>query len=444
MKCERARRYVLPFLDDELGHEPAQDLERHLAGCPACRRRVEGERALEARFRSSLGALDARHREAWERARDTALGVAKAPPPPGTKLVGVLAGVLLALAVFVIWMGTRPEATAPLARVAQPSSSASADGDGSEVAIPWSSEPSLETTTMKPITLLGAATAVSVVSAASTSLLLASGSTPPEPGPTSTAEGIDPQEGQRLDEQLEDLARRQVALEGSIAELRRLLETGRASSREPLVSQSEIERLVLQVLERREAPAPVAKDGAPDLALAAILRELSDPALDEAGKEAIWARVRASGQIDALVAAFERRAQANPYDSVAQSELGTAYLQKMLTTRGGPEAGRWGSQGGAALEHALELDETNWDARFTLARHYFYADMHGDSIRQFEVLVDQQEQGAPKPAFAQTYLWLGNLYINQGERVEAIRTWSDGLRLFPSDEALRARLKAFE
>ena len=451
MRCERARRYVLSFLDGELGHEPAQDLERHLAGCPACRRRLEGERTLEARFRSSLGTLDERHRKAWERARDAALGVRKARLPYGTKLGGAFAVVLLALAVFVHFSRLRrsaPETAAPPSRGALSSRAAIGGGDEPEQPISWSSESSKEsTTTMKPTTMLGAAAAVSVVSAASTSLFLASRSTPPEPSPTTVAaDGIGPHEDERLNEQLEDLARRQAALEGSIAELRRLLETGRTSSREPMVNEGEIERLVLQALERREAslPPPPAEGTAPDLALAAILRELSDPGLDEAEKERIWARVRESGQIDAVVAAFERRAQANPNDSVAHSELGTAYLQKMATVGGGLEAGRWGSRGGAALEHALELDESNWDARFTLARHYFYADMRGDSIRQFEALVDQQELDAPKPGFAQTYLWLGNLYLDQGDRAKAIRTWSDGQRLFPSDETLRERLKAFE
>ena len=145
-----------------------------------------------------------------------------------------------------------------------------------------------------------------------------------------------------------------------------------------------------------------------------------------------------------MVAEFERRAQATPFDSVAHTELGTAYLNKMLTTNGGPEAGKWGAKGGQAYLHALDLDETNWDARFALAQHDTNADMRGDALHNLEALVVQQAERTPVAKHAQSFLWLGNVLMDRGDPQAAMRAWRSGLALFPADESLQERLRAFE
>ena len=288
---------------------------------------------------------------------------------------------------------------------------------------------------MKPTTVLGSAVVFSIATAAATSLFLRAesrASSPPE---------------RTLDaSHLDELTRGQTELKEEVTELRRLLEArppaGPAEARVPVPDEGELERAVLRVLERQRAPA-----GAPagdQLIVAEKIRGLFDPNLDDAEKARIWEELREGGHVEAAVAEFERRAQAAPFDSMAQTELGWAYFQKMVTTGGGPEAGKWGIRGGDSLAHALELDETNWDARFSLALHLSYADMRGDSIRHLEVLLEQQPNRLAQSKHASAYLLLGNLYMDMGRTDAAKRIWSDGLRMFPNDEALRARLEAFE
>ena len=238
---------------------------------------------------------------------------------------------------------------------------------------------------MKPSTVLGAAVLLSVTSAALTSLLLAS-------GPRTEAREPALEAPTRLDE----LVRRQNALEASLDELRAALASpalpAGSSPRAPVMDDSAIERAVERILERRRRSSDEGKDEEDALAASTLLHQLFALDLDDAERARIWRELGEGGHIDAAVAEFERRAEAAPFDSLAQTELGWAYFQKMVTVGGGPEAGKWGAKGAGVLEHALELDDTNWDARFSLAQHLYYADMRGDAIRHLERL--QQENRA--------------------------------------------------
>ena len=62
-----------------------------------------------------------------------------------------------------------------------------------------------------------------------------------------------------------------------------------------------------------------------------------------------------------------------------------------------------------------------------------------EAISQFETLLGQQKSQSPQPQFAETYLWLGNLYAQSGKMDLAQQTWSDGLLLFPDDEDLQGK-----
>lgn len=106
-------------------------------------------------------------------------------------------------------------------------------------------------------------------------------------------------------------------------------------------------------------------------------------------------------------------------------------------------AGNLIGQANALLEEALQIDSTSWEARFTLAMHHYHTpEFLGrapDAIRHLEILLRQQGDGT-QPQFANTYLYLGDLYRREGREQDAIAIWRRGAALFPQHADLRARL----
>lgn len=101
------------------------------------------------------------------------------------------------------------------------------------------------------------------------------------------------------------------------------------------------------------------------------------------------------------------------------------------------------AQANGLLEEALQIDSTHWEARFTLAMHHFHTpEFLGrtpDAIRHLETLLRQQGDEA-QPHFANTYLYLGDLYRRTGREEEALAVWRRGAALFPENAELRAKL----
>jgi vitamin B12 transporter len=101
-------------------------------------------------------------------------------------------------------------------------------------------------------------------------------------------------------------------------------------------------------------------------------------------------------------------------------------------------------QANAMLEEALQIDSTHWEARFTLAMHHYhtpeFVGRTPDAIHHLEILVRQQGDAA-QPHFADTYLYLGDLYRRTGREADALEMWRRGAALFPDDAELRARVE---
>jgi tetratricopeptide (TPR) repeat protein len=129
-------------------------------------------------------------------------------------------------------------------------------------------------------------------------------------------------------------------------------------------------------------------------------------------------------------------------------ELSEAYVQKIFEAGGGPMAGVWATKSDKVLDEALELDPHHWEARFTKAVGLSFwpavFGKQGESIAQFETLITQQEAGPTKPQFANTYLLLGNLYLQSGKNDLAIATWQKGAGLFPDNTSLMTQLKTYQ
>ena len=96
------------------------------------------------------------------------------------------------------------------------------------------------------------------------------------------------------------------------------------------------------------------------------------------------------------------------------------------------------------LEAALNLDPSNWEARFIKAvgMSYWPANLNksGEVVEQFLKLIQQQEGQPKEPQFAQPYLWLGKEYEKAGQAEYAAQVWQRGAALFPDNKELQNKL----
>ncbi len=90
MNCQDVRRFLGPFLDDELDARTSYELGLHLNGCAACRERVEAERRLEGEISSAVR-RDETTQEMWERALG-GLAPRRSPRWPWAAAAAVLVG----------------------------------------------------------------------------------------------------------------------------------------------------------------------------------------------------------------------------------------------------------------------------------------------------------------------------------------------------------------
>lgn len=262
--------------------------------------------------------------------------------------------------------------------------------------------------------------------------------------PEGPAQASAPSEFTQLREQLQALEKRVDALQSS---------THLESSGGSRLSQSDVDAAVERALAARGAPAgpadaqssPRGAGQAPRLDAQSAFAQLSDPALNWDERRKKWSELSKAGVLDEVLALYEKQATENPNDPKAQTALGNAYLNKLFNSPQGPEAGVWGTKADKSFDRALALDDHNWEARFTkavsLSNWPAFLGRQPEAIEHFEILVGQQEQGAPRPEYAQTYMILGNMYFNSGEKAKAVSIWQQGLGFFPQNAELAQKLE---
>lgn len=183
--------------------------------------------------------------------------------------------------------------------------------------------------------------------------------------------------------------------------------------------------------------------GSIDAESAAIADRILSGQVDDDELETLWQKLRDEDRIDAVLAEIERQAELAPNNPDLQSELGKAYIQKLYDAGMGPMMAVWGEKADLAFDHALELDETHWEARFqkalALSNWPTFLGKQGESMRHFEILMEQQERGAPASHHAYTYFFLGNLHDQNGEHEQALALWKRGAMRFPRSEELRSK-----
>jgi len=194
--------------------------------------------------------------------------------------------------------------------------------------------------------------------------------------------------------------------------------------------------------------AKVAGAAPTDLESAAIADRIVTGQVKGDDLEALWQTLRKEKRIDGVVAEIERQAGLAPNNPDLQTELGKAYIQKLFDVGIGPMAGVWGQKADKAFDRALELDDTHWEARFekaiSLSNAPAFLGKQGESVHQFEILMNQQERTAPAPEQAWTYYFLGNMYDQMGDGDKARATWERGATRFPDNEQLRSKTEKAE
>ena len=173
--------------------------------------------------------------------------------------------------------------------------------------------------------------------------------------------------------------------------------------------------------------------------------DLADPSTSWDDRQAALKALKDADQLDKMIALMEQRAQASPADAEAHNQLGQAYLQKVFGADD-LEKGDWAGKADAAFDAALKANPEHWEARFAKAvslSHWPPVMGKGKvAIQHFEILREQQERsGRKNDEFAQTYLFLGNLYEQANKHEQALEVRRKGVQLFPDDTTLRDALR---
>jgi tetratricopeptide (TPR) repeat protein len=191
------------------------------------------------------------------------------------------------------------------------------------------------------------------------------------------------------------------------------------------------------------APPPGSQAG---IAFTSAIDTLVSPHSTYAEKQAAWKQLQDSGRLPDAAAALEQLMAGDPKNALYPAALGQAYLKMCATTTDVRSQAIWAMTADADFETALNLDPSNWDARYTktVAMSYWPASLNkGDEvIQQFTQLIAQQEQQAPQSQFAQTYEWLGKQYQKAGQLTQAQQVWQRGAALYPDNQSLQNLLAA--
>jgi tetratricopeptide (TPR) repeat protein len=167
---------------------------------------------------------------------------------------------------------------------------------------------------------------------------------------------------------------------------------------------------------------------------------------DDTNRLFSWLTLR-KDRIKDVIAAIQKEIAADPANAELQVALATAYVADLTNnTMPGPQQGLVWGKAVQAYDEAIKLEPEHWTARFGKAFGTSMAPeflgMRPEAIRQFEELLDIQKRKAPEPHFADTYFRLGTLYKDAGNVEKARELWTEGLRLFPDNEELKATIEA--
>ena len=180
------------------------------------------------------------------------------------------------------------------------------------------------------------------------------------------------------------------------------------------------------------------------LVLNQAIETMVSPQTSYEQRQAALKQLKDSGKLDDAIGSLEQRMADNPSSVETVTALGEAYYKKAGQTDDVREKAILAMKADQSLEAALNLDPSNWDARFMKAVGMSYwppeLNKSKEVIEQFQTLVQQQETQSPQPQFARTYLLLGEQYEKAGYSQYAADVWRRGATFFPADSNLKEKL----
>jgi tetratricopeptide (TPR) repeat protein len=186
-------------------------------------------------------------------------------------------------------------------------------------------------------------------------------------------------------------------------------------------------------------PAATAK-----LAFKQSMDTLLSPSSTHEQRQDAWKQLMAAGQLDQAVAQLQQLAAANPQSAQYPGDLGEAYLKQCSQTTDVREQGILALNADKLFDTALNLDPSDWEARYTkaVALSYWPANLNKgqDVIDNLMTLIQQQQNLPPETQFALPYLRLGDYYQKAGDTPSALHAWQQGASLFPANDDLKSRL----
>ena len=189
---------------------------------------------------------------------------------------------------------------------------------------------------------------------------------------------------------------------------------------------------------------PLSSGKGSNVAFAQLLETLVSAQSDHAQRKAAWKKLRKSGKLDDAIIELEQRAANDPRSSQNLSALGQAYYKKAGQIEDIREQAILAMKADQTLEAALNLDPSDWEARFTKIAGMSYwptqLNKGPEVIAGFEQLIRHQESQSSELRSAEPYLLLGNYYQTLGQPEQAAQIWQRGAAQFPADEDLKAKL----
>ena len=149
-------------------------------------------------------------------------------------------------------------------------------------------------------------------------------------------------------------------------------------------------------------------------------------------------------EYDRAISFFKNLAKVHHDLASVALNLGFAYLDKVPAS-GRIRQGLLGRDAIGAFGDAIKI-EPSWLACYSRGLiDLFYDGIFNrarPAIADFEQALAIQHRAATRPYFVRTFMSLGDAYWKAGDLAHARAAWTDGLREFPGDPALGARLAA--
>ena len=147
------------------------------------------------------------------------------------------------------------------------------------------------------------------------------------------------------------------------------------------------------------------------------------------------------GEYDRAISFFEKLMEASPNHANGQLNYGFAYVDK-VPTAGSITQVLLANNALKAFSKSIDL-KPSWIAHYTRGNSYLYWPVifgHApDAIADLEAAMKMQN-GTLRPYYVRTWVALGDGYWKMNDQEKAKKTWAEGLRLFPDNPALKARL----